>query len=69
MKKDQELIVITKTYDLVLRSCNHTSTIPPQGQVRLTEGLERRVQLYEDTDIPGEAAKRRKKTVQNRVKP
>ncbi len=24
MKKDQELIVITKTYDLILWSCNHS---------------------------------------------
>ena len=29
MKKDQELIVITKTYDLILWSCNHTSRFPP----------------------------------------
>ena len=28
MKKDQELIVITKTYDLILWSCNHTSRFP-----------------------------------------
>ena len=28
MKKDQELIVITKTYDLILWSCNHTSSSP-----------------------------------------
>jgi hypothetical protein len=28
MKKDQELIVITKTYDLILWSCNHTSKFP-----------------------------------------
>jgi hypothetical protein len=25
MKRDQELTVITKTYDLILWSCNHTS--------------------------------------------
>ena len=28
MKKDQELIVITKTYDLILWSCNHPSKFP-----------------------------------------
>ena len=27
MKKDQELIVVTKTYDLILWSCNHTSKL------------------------------------------
>lgn len=45
------------------------NTNPPQGQVRLTEGLERRVQLYENTDKPDEAAKWRKETVQKPVKP
>ena len=28
MKKDQVLIVITKTYDLILWSCKHTSRFP-----------------------------------------
>ena len=28
MKKDQELTVITKTYDLILWSCNHTGNSP-----------------------------------------
>jgi hypothetical protein len=45
------------------------NAIPPQGQVRLTAGLARRIQLYEDTERPDEAAKWRKDTVQNPVKP
>jgi hypothetical protein len=28
MGKEQELIVITKTYDLILWSCNHTAKFP-----------------------------------------
>jgi hypothetical protein len=28
IQKDQELNVITKTYDLILWSCNHTSKFP-----------------------------------------
>jgi len=28
IRKDQELTVITKTYDLILWSCNHTSKFP-----------------------------------------
>ena len=28
MKKTDELVVITKTYDLILWSCNHTSRFP-----------------------------------------
>src|SRR5262249_2739044 len=35
MKKDQELIVITKTYDLVLWSCNHTTRAGCTGRERL----------------------------------
>lgn len=35
-------------------------TIPPQGKVRLTEALERLMQLYEATDKKGEAAKWRR---------
>jgi len=39
----------------------HETTIPPQAKVRLTEALERLVQLYEATDKPDEAARWRKK--------
>ena len=28
--KQEELVVIMKTYDLILWSCNHTCTIPRQ---------------------------------------
>jgi len=30
MKQAKELVVITKTYDLILWSCNHTSRFPRQ---------------------------------------
>ncbi len=30
MKKTEELVIITKTYDLILWSCNHTSRFPRQ---------------------------------------
>ncbi len=36
------------------------ATIPPQGKPRLTEALERLVQLYEATGRPDEAARWRK---------
>ena len=39
MKKDQELIVITKTYDLILWSCNHTSKFPRNHRFVLGERL------------------------------
>ena len=41
MKKDQELIVITKTNDLILWSCNHTSKFPRNHRFVLGERIER----------------------------
>jgi hypothetical protein len=29
LKRHEELVVITKTYDLILWSCNHTGKFPP----------------------------------------
>jgi hypothetical protein len=40
MKKDQELTVITKTYDLILWSCNHTSRFPRNHRFVLGERIE-----------------------------
>ena len=40
-KNHQELIVITKTYDLILWSCNHTSKFPRNHRFVLGERLER----------------------------
>lgn len=44
-KEAEELTVITKTYDLVLWSCNHTSRFPRNYRFVLGERIERR--LYE----------------------
>ncbi len=41
MKKTEELVIITKTYDLILWSCNHTSRFPRQHRFVLGERLER----------------------------
>jgi len=41
MKKDQELIVITKTYDLILWSCNRTSRFRRNHRFVLGERIER----------------------------
>ena len=49
MKKDQELIVITKTYDLILWSCNHASKFPRNHRLVLGERIERN--LYSLLDI------------------
>jgi hypothetical protein len=49
MAKDQELIVITKTYDLILWSCNHTSRFPRSHRFVLGERIERN--LYDVLEI------------------
>ena len=41
MKKQEELVIITKTYDLILWSCNHTGRFPRQHRFVLGERLER----------------------------
>jgi hypothetical protein len=41
VKRDQELIVITKTYDLILWSCNHTSQFARNHRFVLGERIER----------------------------
>jgi len=45
MKTAQELIVISKTHDLILWSCNHTGKFPRNHRFVLGERIERR--LYE----------------------
>jgi hypothetical protein len=45
MPKNEELLVITKTYDLILWSCNRTSRFPRNHRFVLGERIERR--LYE----------------------
>jgi 23S rRNA-intervening sequence protein len=41
IRKDQELTVITKTYDLILWGCNHTSKFPRNHRFVLGERIER----------------------------
>ena len=41
MRKAEELTVITKTYDLILWSCNHTSKFPRDHRFVLGERIER----------------------------
>ena len=40
-KRDEELVVITKMYDLILWSCNHTSKFPRNHRFVLGERIER----------------------------
>src|SRR5258708_40371897 len=41
MAKERELVVITKTYDLILWSCNHTGKFPRNHRFVLGERIER----------------------------
>jgi hypothetical protein len=41
MERGEELTVITKSYDLILWSCNHTSQFPRQHRFVLGERIER----------------------------
>jgi hypothetical protein len=40
MKNQEELVVITKTYDLILWSCNHTGRFPWKHRFVLSKRLE-----------------------------
>jgi hypothetical protein len=48
-RKEDELVVITKTYDLILWSCNHTSRFPKSHRFVLGERIERN--LYDLLEI------------------
>jgi len=63
MKKDQELIVITKNDDLILWSCNHTSRFPRNHRFVLGARIERNLYGLLETLI---AAKYTKKLSQKR---
>jgi hypothetical protein len=43
MKKHDELVVITKTYDFILWSCHHVSRFPREHRFVLGERLENRL--------------------------
>src|SRR5271170_6862122 len=49
MRETQELTVITKTYDLILWSCNHTGRFPRNHRFVLGERIERN--LYDLLEI------------------
>src|SRR5262245_22040559 len=48
-KRHEELVVITKTYDLTLWSCNHTGKLPRNHRFVLGERIERN--LYDLLEI------------------
>jgi hypothetical protein len=61
MKKEQELVVITKTYDLILWSCNHTSKFPRNHRFVLGERIERNLYDLLETLIRAKYTKNRQR--------
>jgi hypothetical protein len=65
MTKDQELIVITKTYDLILWSCNHTSKFPRNHRFVLGERFERNLYNLLETLIAAKYTKNRQRLLED----
>ncbi len=65
MKKDQELIVITKTYDLILWSCNHTSRFPRNHRFVLGERIERNLYGLLETLIQAKYTRNRQRLLED----
>src|SRR3974390_2480705 len=64
MKKTQELAVITKTYDLILWSCNHTSKFPRNHRFVLGERIERNLYNLLETLITAKYTKNRQRLLE-----
>jgi 23S rRNA-intervening sequence protein len=64
MKKAEELTVITKTYDLILWSCNHTSRFPRNHRFVLGERIERNLYTLLETLIRAKYTKNRKRLLE-----
>ena len=65
MKKGQELIVITKTYDLILWSCNHTSKFPRNHRFVLGERIERNLHDLLEALIRAKYTKQRQRLLED----
>jgi len=64
MKKDHELIVITKTYDLILWTCKHTSRFPRNHRFVLGERIERNLYDLLETLIRAKYTKNRQRLLE-----
>ena len=64
MKKSEELIVISKTYDLILWSCNHTSRFPRNHRFVLGERIERNLYHLLETLIRAKYSKPRQRLLE-----
>src|SRR5258707_12010937 len=59
LERHEELVVTTKTYDLILRSCNHTGKFPHNHRFVLGERIERNLYDLLETLIRAKYTKNR----------
>jgi hypothetical protein len=64
MNREQELIVITKTYDLILWSCNHTSKFPRNHRFVPGERNERNLYNLLETLIQAKYTRNRQRLLE-----
>jgi hypothetical protein len=64
MKQNQELTVITRTYDLILWSCHHTSKFPRNHRFVLGERMERNLYDLLETLIRAKYTRERQPLLQ-----
>src|SRR5271167_271987 len=59
LKRQEELTIITKTYDLILWSCNHTGKFPRNHRFVLGERIERNLYDLLETLIQAKYSRQR----------
>src|SRR5438105_11930908 len=64
MAKQQELVVLTKTYDFILWSCHHTSKFPRNHRFVLGERIERNLYNLLETLIQAKYTKNRQRLLE-----
>src|SRR5271163_1547888 len=69
LKRHEELVVITKTYDLILWSCNHTGKFPRNHRFVPGERIERH--LYDPSEglIRAEYTRQRHESLERPARP
>ena len=65
MKRGEEMVVITKTYDLILWSCNHTGRFPRNHRFVLGERIERNLYDLLATLIEAKYSRQRQELLQD----
>jgi 23S rRNA-intervening sequence protein len=64
MKRNQELIVLINTYDLILWSCNHKGKFPRNHRFVLGERIERNLYNLLETRIAAKYTKNRQRLLE-----